>query len=131
MKITAILEKGKDGYSVSFQEISNVYGFGVTVDEAKKDAREALDAFITYLKEKNKPLPNELQGDFELSFEFDINTLLELAEKVVTLQALAAAAKINPGQLSHYKNGVKPRPEQRRKIVEGLHNIGRELLTVS
>lgn len=131
MKITAILEKGKDGYSVSFKEISNVFGFGETVEEAKKDAQKALDEFVRYLKEKNKPLPKWLEGDYELIFEFDISTLLEIAEKVVTLRALAEASKINPGQLSHYKKGVKPRPEQRRKIVDGLHIIGKELLTVS
>jgi hypothetical protein len=39
--------------------------------------------------------------------------------------------RINQHQLSHYANGIKkPRPEQRRRIVEGLHKIGRELIAV-
>ncbi len=129
--ITAILEKGRDGYGVSFKSIPNVYGFGETIEKAKKDAYSALSGFIEVLNEMGKPLPKELKGEYKINYEFDINTLLEMAENTVTLQALAKAANINPGQLSHYKNGVKPRPEQRRKIVEGLHLIGKELLTVS
>jgi len=38
---------------------------------------------------------------------------------------------LNQHQLSHYANGIKKnRPEQRRRIVEGLHKIGRELIAV-
>lgn len=128
--ITVILEKGKDGYGVSFADIPNVYGFGKTVEDAKKDARDALDGFIKVLNEMGKELPAELKGEFELSFEFETQTLMDFVD-MVKAQVLAKAAKINAGQISHYKNGTKPRPEQRKKIVEGLHEIARTLLTVS
>ncbi len=128
--ITAILEKGKDGYGVSFADIPNVYGFGKTVEDAKEDARNALDSFINVLNEMGRPLPKELKEEFELEFEFATPTLMDFVD-MVKLQALAKAAKINAGQLSHYKAGTRPRPEQRKKIVEGLHKIARQLLTVS
>lgn len=129
-QITAILEKGKDGYGVSFPEIQNVFGFGTTVDEAKADARNALNGFIEVLKGFGKPLPKELKGEFEIVFEFDNQTLMDFVN-MIKAGELAKAAKINVGQLSHYKTGTKPRPEQRKKIVEGLHEIARTLLTVS
>ena len=48
-----------------------------------------------------------------------------------SIAAISRVSGINQHQLSHYANGLKkPRPEQRRRIVEGLHKIGRELMAV-
>ncbi len=130
--ITVILEKGKDGYGVSFEDIANVYGFGATVEEAKADAKAALDGFVKVLKMHNKPIPEALQGKYELHFIFDTSALLEYIGGTVTQAALAKASGIAPAQLSHYATRRKrPRPEQRNKIVIGLHKIAEELLTVS
>ena len=41
-EIHVTLEMGKDGYGVSFDEIPNVFGFGETVELAKKDAKASL-----------------------------------------------------------------------------------------
>ena len=44
---------------------------------------------------------------------------------------LVSASGISQQQLSHYANGLRsPRPEQRRRIVEGIHRIGKECLEV-
>ena len=130
--ITTILEAGKDGYGVSFPEIPNVFGFGETVENAKKDAKAALKAFIDILKQYGKEIPEILAGDYELIFEFDIEALLKYIDGIVTKTALAKASGINPAQLSHYSSGLKkPRKEQREKIVNGLHKLGHDLLSVS
>ena len=70
-KIKAILEFGKDGYGVSFDEIPNVFGFGESVEVAKADAKEALNGFIEVLKKYGKPIPKILSKSYELEFEFD------------------------------------------------------------
>lgn len=45
--------------------------------------------------------------------------------------AIRRASGINQHQLSHYATRIKkPRPEQRRRIVEGIHKIGQELMSV-
>ncbi len=39
---------------------------------------------------------------------------------------------INERQLWHYASGLrKPRPTQRKRIEDGLHRLGAELLTLS
>lgn len=130
--IKVILEKGKDGYGVSFYNIPNVYGFGETIEAAKEDAYAALKGFKAMLEEYGKPIPEELAGEFELEFEVETETLMQLISGVVTKQALAKASGINASQLSHYASGLKkPRPEQRKKIIDGLHKLGEELLSVS
>ena len=45
--------------------------------------------------------------------------------------ALSRVTGINQRLLSHYANGLRnPRPAQRQRIVDGVHEIGRELLSV-
>jgi predicted RNase H-like HicB family nuclease len=130
--ITVVLEKGKDGYGVSFEGIPNVYGFGETVEEAKADAKAALEGFVKVLQLHGKPLPEVLQGKYALDFIFDTSAILAYIGGTVTQSALAKASGIAPAQLSHYATRRKrPRPEQRNKIVLGLHKIAEELLEVS
>jgi predicted RNase H-like HicB family nuclease len=131
-QIKVILELGKDGYGVSFDEIPNVFGFGETVESAKEDAKAALAAYIEILKKYGKPIPEILSEDYELKFEFDIEALLKYIDGTVTKTALAKASGINASQLSHYSSGLKkPRKEQREKIISGLHKLGKDLLSVS
>lgn len=131
-KIRVILELGKDGYGVSFPEIENIFGFGETLDAAKEDAQNVLDFYIEILNKNGKHIPAILQGEYELEFEYDIEALLKHIEGIVTKTALAKASGINPAQLTHYSSGLKkPRKEQREKIINALHKLGRELLSVS
>ena len=131
-QIHVILEMGKDGYGVSFEEVTNIFGFGETVELAKQDAQAALDFYVECLNKYNEPVPEILKDEYELIFEFDIEALLKYIDGTVTKRALAKASGINPAQLSHYSSGLKkPRKAQREKIIKGLHQLGRELLSVS
>ena len=131
-QIHVILEMGKDGYGVMFNEVPNVFGFGETVTDAKADAKAALYFYIECLNKYNKPIPEILQGDYELVYQFDVEALLKYIDGTVTKTALAKASGINATQLSHYSSGLKkPRKEQRDKIIAGLHKLGRDLLSVS
>ena len=131
-QIHVILELGKDGYGVSFKEINNVFGFGETVELAKEDAQAALESYIYVLNKCEKPIPEILQNEYELIFEFDVEALLKYIDGTVTKSALSKASGINVTQLSHYSSGLKkPRKEQREKIISGLHKIANELLSVS
>ena len=131
-QIHVILELGKDGYGVWFEELPHVFGFGETVEAAKADAKAALDGYIVALCKCNQPVPEILQGEYELVFQFDVDALLKYIDGTVTKTALAKAAGINPVQLSHYSSGLKKlRKQQREKIIAGLHKLGRDLLAVS
>ena len=131
-KIHVLLEMGKDGYGVCFEELPHVFGFGETVESAKADAKAVLDGYIFALNKCNQPIPEILQGEYELQFQFDVEALLKHIEGTVTKNALAKAAGINPVQLSHYSSGLrKPRKQQREKIIAGLHKLSKDLLAVS
>ena len=131
-QIHVILELGKDGYGVSFKELENVFGFGETVEKAKLDAKCAIEGYLVALDRCKQPVPEILQGEYTLVFEFDIEALLKHINGTVTKTALSRMSGINASQLSHYSSGQKkPRKEQREKIIAGLHRLGEELLSVS
>ena len=131
-KIRVIMELGEDGYGVSFPDIENIFGFGENLEMAKADAYKVLEYYMDILNKKNETLPEILRGDYELDFEYDIESLLKHIEGIVTKTALAKASGINPVQLSHYSSGLKkPRKAQKEKIINGLHKLGKELLSVS
>lgn len=131
-QIRVILELGKDGYGLWFEEIENIFGFGETIEAAKIDAESVLEGYIVALNKCNQPIPEILQGEYELVFEFDMESLLKHINGIVTKTALAKASGVNPSQLTHYSSGLKkPRKEQKEKIINGLHKLGRELLSLS
>lgn len=104
-----------------------------TFEELQREVPETLRFHVEGMVADGDDVPQWLRdGDYEFDYNLvDVSTLLHAYEPYFTLAALSYASGINQHQLSHYANGVKqPRPQQRQRIVEGLHKIGRELLAV-
>jgi predicted RNase H-like HicB family nuclease len=122
-------------FSASLGE--NVHGAVVftadTFAELQKEAKESLEFHVEGMVADGDDVPQWLvDGDYEFEYRFlDAISLLRAYEPFLSLAAISRASGINQHLLSHYANGLKrPRPEQRRRIVEGLHKIGRELISV-
>lgn len=101
-------------------------------EEVKREAKKTLDFHVEGMLLDGDDVPEWLRkGDYELEFHPEsIAALLHSCEDYTTIAAIARAAGMNPRQLSHYANGLKkPRPQQRQRILDGLHKIGRQLLT--
>ena len=93
---------------------------------------EAVRLHVEGCLEDGDPLPEWLvKGDYEFDIELGTSALLRRCERFTSLAAISRASGISQQQLSHYANGLRePRMEQRRRIVEGIHRIGRECLSV-
>lgn len=131
-KIKVIVTWCDKNFGATFGE--NVPGAVVftarTFSELQREAKETLLFHVEGLVADGEDVPQWLQsGEFEFVYEYeDVEALLRAYEPYVSLAAISRASGINQGQLSHYANGLKrPRAEQRRRIVEGLHKIGSEL----
>ena len=101
--------------------------------ELQKEAQVSLDFHLEGMQEDGDEVPAWwLNGDYEFQFKYsDVASLLQAYSDLVPLVSISHASGINQHQLSHYANGLKqPRPQQRQRIVEGIHKIGRELLAV-
>lgn len=100
---------------------------GDNITEIKNNLTEAIEL---YLEVVTKPV-SLLKGDYELVYQFDIQSLLNYYSRIFSFVALQYLTGINQKQLCHYASGLKkPREQQKKKIEYALHNLGSELLSV-
>lgn len=128
-KIDVTICKTNTGFSAHIEEVLGVVTTGKTIDDIKKNMYEALEGHLTAMREDGDSIPEALQGDYELIFKMDVESLLDYYQGILTQSAIARITGINAKQLNHYATGEsKPRPAQVRKIEAGLHKLGAELL---
>lgn len=128
-QLKIIIERSKDQYCAFAENVEGIYGEGETVKEAKKSIDDAVKLFKKYNKENY--IPQILQGEFEIVYKFDMQSLLNYYNKIFTNAALERLTGINQKQIQHYSTGLKkPRAEQAKKIETALHSLGAELMAV-
>lgn len=104
-----------------------------TFESLQKAIEETLRFHVDGMIEDGDNVPQWLlDGDYEFEYKYlDIATLLKVCESYSSLTAISRASGINQRQLSHYVNGIKkPRPNQRQRIIDGIHKIGKELIAI-
>lgn len=103
-----------------------------TLSRLKEDFEESLRWHIEGCLADGDELPEYIAaGNYELEYELDSAAMLREAEQFTTMAAISRVTGINQKLLSHYANALKvPRPAQRQRIVDGLHEIGRQFLAV-
>ena len=106
-----------------------------THKDFEKLKKEFTEAFAFHINESAKdgdPIsPALLNGDYTLEYELQTSALLHIFDGVLTRAALYKVTGINERQLGHYAQGIRtPRPQQREKIVQGIHQLGRQFLSV-
>ncbi len=103
-----------------------------TIEGIKKDFEESLRFHVDAMVEDGEAVPKWLaNGDYKIEYSLSAGAMLREAERFTTMAAISRVTGINQKLLSHYANSLKtPRPSQRQRIVEGLHAIGRQFLSV-
>lgn len=131
-KIEAIIEKAKDGFYSAHCVTEMFTGGGNTAEEAKKDMLEQMKFYKETAIEDGFEYPAFLDGEFEMVYKFDAESLLEYYSGILSLSGLEKITGIHQKQLWNYLHGKsKPRKAQIEKIEHGLHNLGSELLSIS
>ena len=103
------------------------------INELKKEISDTLRFHIDGMLQDGDFVPQWLvTGDYTFESNYvDVASLLHACEPYAKMAALSRVTGINQRLLSHYANGLRnPRPAQRQRIVDGVHEIGRELLSV-
>ena len=126
--IKIIIERNEDGFWGYAENEKAIVGGGDTVQECKQDILDCIET-LKELDEDNKPV--FLEKEYELVYKFDTASLLNYYKGIFTNSALERITGINQKQIQHYASGHRnPRLEQRIKIENALHNLGKELLAV-
>lgn len=127
--VKVVIERSSDMYSAYAENVEGIYGGGDTPAEAKQSILDA----IRLLKKDNKPenIPSILKGKYEITYQFDLESLINFYKGVFTNRALERITGVNQTLIHQYSVGLKkPRATQKKKIEQALHSLGEELLAV-
>lgn len=133
-KLTINTSKTLEGYSASCDLIPGwVVAYQGDFDGFEAYVRESIDFYVDCAKADGDPFPEELTApDLQLSYRFDVQSLLEHYQNIFSYAALQHITGVNQRQLWHYAAGrSKPRPKQAEKIVNALNRLGKELVSLS
>lgn len=98
----------------------------------RKYVEESVDFYLECAREDGEAYAPVFDGEYELAYKFDVQSLLEYYRGIFSFSALQTITGINQRQLSHYASGVsKPRAKQAEKIAEGLRRLAKELQVVT
>lgn|SRR5690554_3160533 len=121
----------EDNYGAYSEQVPGCVATHRTLDGVKEAFAISLALHVAGMKEDGDDIPSEFQGEYELEYELDTQALLKHLDGKVTRSAIARVTGINERQLGHYITGrVRPRPGNRKKVVDGVHKLGKELLNV-
>lgn len=103
-----------------------------TIDGLKADFEESLKLQTADMVADGEEIPQWLaSGDYSIEFTLAVSALLRQAEQYTTMAAISRATGINQKLLSNYASSVKiPRAPQRQRIIDGLHAIGRQFMSL-
>lgn len=130
-KITAIIEASTTGFGVYSAELPGITGYGKTVEAAKQDILDAIADVLESHEEDGTVAPVELNGG-KLLFEFKYD-MPSIFNRFDVLNASMFAKKIgmNASLMRQYKSGKAfASAKQKEKIESGLHELGKQLLSV-
>lgn len=130
-QVKVIIEHAGNNFSAYVLDVDGIAVTGDSVDEIKASMLDAIEDYIEVCKEFNLEIPKQFEGEYELTFELDVCSLLKIYEGIFSKAGLEKLTGINQKQLWHYANGKsKPRQAQRLKIEKGLHRLGNELISI-
>jgi hypothetical protein len=136
-KFKVNVSKTPSGYCAAMEALPGwIVGVTGSFTDLKKEIKESIDFYIDCAKKHGDAYPLALAGnsgeDYELEYSFSMESLLCFYNGILSRSAIARLSGINEKQLGHYACGrSRPRPQQAAKIVNALHQLGNELLSVS
>jgi hypothetical protein len=120
--IKFVIEKTKTGYS-AYCEDKPIFTTGHSIYELQLNAVEVTNFYLEDFGKKVAINDIDFELDFKQFFKY---------YKIINSKHLAKRINMNETLLSQYVNGKKkPSKKQINRIVEGLHEIGRELMDLT
>ena len=121
-RLKFIVEKTDTGFSAYCKEYP-VYTTGNNFTELLMNAEEAI---VLYGEGKGNRIENK-----EIDLEIDLQQFFQYY-RVINAKFLAQRIGMNETLLSQYVQGTKKPPaKQTSKILNGIHEIGKELINIS
>ena len=121
-EVMITVEKTETGFSAYARDYP-IFTTGTTVSELMTNGFEAVQL---YFEDESIALSRE-----DLRYEIDFQQFFKYY-KILNARVLAEKIGMNPSLLSQYVKGhKKPSAKQVQKILDGIHQVGSELVDIS
>lgn len=132
-RLTIDTAKSQRGYSCTCKLLPGwLVAYEGDFEGFRKYVEESIAFRLEAAREDGESYPAVFDGEYELEYKFDVQSLLEAYRGIFSFSALQTITGINQKQLSHYAAGIsKPRRAQADKIAHGLHKLADELRYVT
>lgn len=119
-------------YSAHLPQLPGCITTGSSLKEIEDNMIEIVPFHIEGQKETGGDVPEVFNGTYKFIFKLSIEAMINYYSGIFTKAALSRITGINERQLWHYAAGLrKPRAQQRKRIEEGLHRLGEELISLT
>lgn len=100
-------------------------------DKLKREFEEAFRFHVESSLEDGDELPEYVKsGNYKFDYEMQVSAILKELDGLITRKAISRVTNINEKQLGHYLQGKKKaRPQTRRRLIQGLKKINKEILS--
>lgn len=125
-----LIGKSSDYYGAMSENCDGIYAAGPDIEAVKADTYKAIEGIKHNLPEDR--WPEQIKGDFEIEWKFDVPSFLEYYGGFLSLAGLERMTGIHQKQLSNYLHRrAVPRQKQADRIINGLHKFAREILSIT
>ena len=119
----------KDFYGAYAVDYDGIWGSGKTVAECKESIMQSI--FLIKSELPVEQCPDILKDEYEIVWQYDVQSLLQYYSKYFTNTALQRMTGIHHKQLWNYLHGVSvPRAAAKQKIEDAFHKLGAELMSI-
>ena len=131
-KVRAIIGRSKTGFTIMMEGFDWAMSYGDTLKEAKQDFEKFPHEYIAVSKEAGKAIPPELNdGNLEFEYVYDLSGFFAYYN-FISPTKIARKIGVNTSLMRQYALGCAYVSDAKKKQIEKeIHNIGKELLTVS
>lgn len=121
-EIIAIIEKADDGgYSIYSKGIKGVYGYGLSMQEAKDDFKEVYEEQAEYYKEKYGEFPKWYFENPKIEYRYDFSAFFE-AFPFINVTQFAHEVGINPSLMRKYKGRLAFASDKQKQAIQSKFN---------
>ena len=132
-KISVTIDWTGDNFSATTADVNGaVIVTHKNFDKLLKEFEDAFDFHIESSVEDGDELPQwVVNGDYEFEYHYTTAALLHKYDGIISRAGIARISGIHEKQIGHYASGHrKPRPATRQKIINAMHKLGEDFISV-
>lgn len=130
-KVIVNVEHSGKNFAAYIEKLPGCITTGRTVEELEKNMREAITGHLEVMQEYKDKIPAVFLNKYDLVFKYETAAFMAQYDGIFTKAGLQKVTGVSQKLLSNYATShKKPSAAQNKRITEGIHKLGKELLSI-